>query len=76
MTKVIKDGIVMVARDGNQLAAFLNNGWKKAFENDAIENDVKTNDVQATVSTNADNAGAAMKEEKPRRGRKPVQKSE
>lgn len=28
MTKIVKDGASMVARDGNQLAAFLNNGWK------------------------------------------------
>lgn len=27
MTEVIKDGVRMAARDGNQLAAFLNNGW-------------------------------------------------
>lgn len=26
-TVVIKDGIKMATRDGNQLAAFLNNGW-------------------------------------------------
>ncbi|RKI36311.1 hypothetical protein D7V86_24520 [bacterium D16-51] len=29
MTKVIKDGITMAARDKNQLSAFLNNGWKE-----------------------------------------------
>lgn len=28
MTEVVKNGIRMAARDGNQLAAFLNNGWK------------------------------------------------
>ena len=28
MTKIVKNGAFMVARDGNQLAAFLNNGWK------------------------------------------------
>lgn len=32
MTKVVKDGITMVARDKNQLAAFLNNGWKKVLD--------------------------------------------
>ena len=29
MVKVIKDGIIMAARDEHQLAAFLNNGWVK-----------------------------------------------
>lgn len=29
MTKVEKDGVTMVARDKNQRAAFLNNGWKE-----------------------------------------------
>lgn len=28
MTEIIKDGVVMAARDNHQLAAFLNNGWK------------------------------------------------
>lgn len=28
MTKVEKNGIKMIAKDGNQLAAFLNNGWE------------------------------------------------
>lgn len=32
MTEVVKNGIRMAARDGNQLAAFLNNGWKIAEE--------------------------------------------
>ena len=29
MVEVIKDGVIMVARDKNQLAAFRNNGWKE-----------------------------------------------
>ena len=28
MTVLVKDGIRMAVRDGNHLAAFLNNGWK------------------------------------------------
>lgn len=32
MTEVVKNEIRMAARDGNQLAAFLNNGWKIAEE--------------------------------------------
>lgn len=32
MTKITKNGIVMAARDKNQLAAFLNNGWEVAPE--------------------------------------------
>ncbi len=28
MTSVYKEGVRMSVRDGNQLAAFLNNGWK------------------------------------------------
>ena len=28
MTILVKDGVRMAARDGNHLAAFLNNGWK------------------------------------------------
>ena len=31
----------MVARDGNQLAAFLNNGWKASEENQIAENHTK-----------------------------------
>ena len=31
----------MVARDGNQLAAFLNNGWKASEENPTVENHTK-----------------------------------
>ena len=30
MTILVKDGVRMAARDGNHLAAFLNNGWKIA----------------------------------------------
>lgn len=30
MTVLVKDGIRMAVRDGNHLAAFLNNGWKVA----------------------------------------------
>jgi len=29
MFKVEKDGYVMTVKDGNQLTAFLNNGWKE-----------------------------------------------
>lgn len=36
MTKVVKDGITMVARDKNQLAAFLNNGWEKVGATEEI----------------------------------------
>lgn len=32
MIKVEKNGVTMVARDKNQLAAFLNNGWKEEKE--------------------------------------------
>lgn len=28
MTVLVKDGVRMAVRDGNHLAAFLNNGWK------------------------------------------------
>ena len=41
MTKIVKDGAVMVARDGNQLAAFLNNGWKASDENKIADNQNK-----------------------------------
>lgn len=36
MIKVEKNGVRMAAKDGNQLAAFLNNGWKK-IENEPEE---------------------------------------
>ena len=32
MAKVTRDGVTMEARNKNQLAAFLNNGWKEAGE--------------------------------------------
>ena len=35
MTNVIKNGVVMGCRDENQLAAFLNNGWKIVEEKKA-----------------------------------------
>ena len=41
MTRIVKDGVVMVARDGNQLAAFLNNGWEACEENQIAENHTK-----------------------------------
>lgn len=36
MTEVVKNGIRMAARDSNQLAAFLNNGWKVEETKEAI----------------------------------------
>lgn len=65
MTKIVKDGASMVARDGNQLAAFLNNGWKideskqPAVQNDAPKqkeyskseiNRMSTSDLQKLAS--------------------------
>lgn len=42
MTKIVKDGASMVARDGNQLAAFLNNGWKiDESKQPVIQNDAQ-----------------------------------
>lgn len=43
MTKIVKDRAVMVARDGNQLAAFLNNGW-------TVESDEKNTTGQVTAT--------------------------
>lgn len=43
MTKIVKDGAVMVARDGNQLAAFLNNGW-------TVDSDGKITTGQVTAT--------------------------
>lgn len=46
MTKIVKEGIVMVARDKNQLAAFLNNGWTvKEEETPKPQEDVVTDEV-------------------------------
>ncbi len=78
MSKVEKDGIVMVARDKNQLAAFLNNGWKKIA-------DEKTADEQTEVpgdepEEHEESAGEPPTDdhiaeaESPKRGRKPAQK--
>lgn len=37
MVKVVKNGVKMAARDKNQLAAFLNNGWAVDKENQIEE---------------------------------------
>ncbi len=47
MSKVKKDGITMVARDKNQLAAFLNNGWKKVAEEKSADKEIS----EAELST-------------------------
>lgn len=74
MTKVVKDGIAMVAKDKNQLAAFLNNGWKevteeklgKVSDNESGEKDDSVEEAQGEEQpTEAD---------PPKRGRKPTQK--
>lgn len=43
MTEVIKDGVRMAARDGNQLAAFLNNGWS------VVDTAEKTEDTETSL---------------------------
>lgn len=83
MTKVVKDGITMVARDKNQLAAFLNNGWKEMEEKLLVEEQVESerNEDSAQESDkNGESTGETSEEEKPceaeppKRGRKPAQK--
>jgi hypothetical protein len=83
MTKVVKDGITMVARDKNQLAAFLNNGWKETEEKPLVEEQVESerNEDSAEESDKSgESTGETSEGEKPceaeppKRGRKPAQK--
>lgn len=89
MSKVEKDGIVMVARDKNQLAAFLNNGWKKVADKNADERPVENpynvapDDKSAEkTEESSDGIGEAVPSEEgqsvntepSKRGRKPAQK--
>lgn len=83
MTKVEKDGIMMVARDKNQLAAFLNNGWKEMEEKLLVEEQVefeRNGDSAEESDKNGESARETSEEEKPceakppKRGRKPAQK--
>lgn len=39
--KVEKNGVVMVIRDKNQLAAFENNGWKKVADEESLTTKTK-----------------------------------
>ncbi len=73
MTKVTKGNIVMVARDENQLAAFLNNGWKKI---ESVKQPDAKDEKPEEHHTNDDDTEPDAKDEKPRRGRKPAQKEE
>lgn len=66
MIKIEKDGIMMVARDKNQLAAFLNNGWQKVTEEKPEEKDDSAEEAQKDEQSD--------EPEPPKRGRKPAQK--
>lgn len=72
MVKVTKDGMTMAVRDNNQLAAFLNNGWKKVAEEKLVKNheDVSGNDSAEETQKNDQSAVA----EPPKHGRKPTRK--
>ena len=52
---VEKNGIKMTARDKNQLAAFLNNGWK-------IKEEVPTTDGASVVNAQIENTDAGKEE--------------
>lgn len=49
MIKVIKDGVIMAARDNHQLAAFLNNGWEKVETAILQNNDISKKEEQLSV---------------------------
>lgn len=78
MVKVTKDGMTMAVRDNNQLAAFLNNGWKKVTEEKLVKNheDVSDNESEknddSIEETQKDGQSAVV--EPPKRGRKPTRK--
>lgn len=78
MAKVTKDGMTMEVRDNNQLAAFLNNGWKKVTEEKPVENheDVSDNESEKnddSVEETQKNDQSAVAEP-PKRGRKSTRK--
>lgn len=78
MVKVTKDGMTMAVRDINQLAAFLNNGWKKVAEEKPVENHKDVSDSES--EKNDDSIEETQKNEQftvvepPKRGRKPTRK--
>lgn len=52
MTKVIKNGTTMVARDRHQLAAFINNGWSVVNEETvAVEQETESEQNQYSKTT-------------------------
>lgn len=78
MVKVTKDGMIMAVKDINQLAAFLNNGWKKVTEEKPVENHEVVSDNES--EKNDDSVEETQKNDQPavaeplKRGRKPKQK--